>query len=66
MKVKINGEYVSLEKPISIGEFLRSKGINPQSIVIEYNGQVLKREFFDETYLKDNDIVEVIEFVGGG
>lgn len=45
---------------------IQSKGLEPESIVVEYNYEVLPREKWDSVVLKENDNLEVLRFVGGG
>jgi len=35
-------------------------------IAIEWNGEILEREKWQSTYIKDSDTLEIIKFVGGG
>lgn len=67
MKIKTNGEIESVKSGISVFLFIKDeKGLDPNRIVIEYNGNILKRDKWAETPLKENDILEIVSFVGGG
>lgn len=67
MKVYINGKQEQLGKSdISIMEFIVSKGLQPEQVVVEYNGSVLDSEQWKQTTMKENDQLEVLRFVGGG
>ncbi|SEF46890.1 MULTISPECIES: sulfur carrier protein ThiS [Lachnospira] len=63
--VKINGQ--SLEAAgRNLLEVVRELEFKDNSYVIEYNLEILKKEFYDKTTLKDGDVVEVVSFMGGG
>ena len=68
MKVQINGKQETLddERDISIMDFLERKGQDPQTVVIEYNGEIVKQEKWSEINLNENDQLEILKFVGGG
>lgn len=66
MNITLNGKKTELEKPLSLMELLSIKGLDPQKVVIEYNFQVLGKEEWGSTILKENDNLEVLRFVGGG
>lgn len=66
MTVTVNGKQETLEKEMSILEFIRHKGIHPDSVVVEYNYDIVKKEEWSRIPLKENDNLEVLKFVGGG
>ena len=66
MKVRVNGAEVLLTKETSIAAIIAQRKINPQAVVVEYNGVILTRENFDLVVLKENDMLEIVSFVGGG
>ncbi|HBU08132.1 MAG: thiamine biosynthesis protein ThiS [Omnitrophica WOR_2 bacterium GWB2_45_9] len=66
MKARVNGEEVLLTEETSIAAIIARRKINPQAVVVEYNGVILTREKFDSVVLKENDALEIVAFVGGG
>lgn len=66
MKIIVNGENLELDDHITLQDFLQEKDINPVMVVVEYNGQILKRQDYSNIVLKENDQLEVLRFVGGG
>jgi sulfur carrier protein len=66
MRLKLNGEEVLINEEMSLLEFLSLKGINPDTVVVEYNYDIVKREKWSQIILKENDNLEVVRFVGGG
>jgi sulfur carrier protein len=61
----INGEKIEKNK-IKLSSFLEENGINPQRIAVELNGEILSKSQYSNTVLKDGDVVEIVNFVGGG
>lgn len=64
MRVVINGveetdDFGSLE------DLLQSRDMDPLTVVVEYNGQILRHEDLDRPLL-DGDRIEIVQFVGGG
>lgn len=66
MNIILNGQKTELEKPISLVELLESKGIEHDKVIVEYNYDILMRDAWSNTVLKENDNIEVLRFVGGG
>jgi sulfur carrier protein len=64
--VFINGELCSCETSEPLLAFLKRSGINPKLIAIEYNGEILHRQFWELTQLKGGDRLEIVTIVGGG
>lgn len=61
----INGEKVEKDE-IKLSAYLEENGINPQRIAVELNGEILPKSLYNETVLKDGNIIEIVNFVGGG
>jgi len=68
MNIKINGDLETMEKDnLTITELLVVKEVKmPEMVSVEYNGEMLDREKFDSTQLKENDEIEFLYFMGGG
>ncbi len=64
--VQVNGEEHSLTNSVTLPEFLSQIDFNPRLIAIEYNGEILHRQYWNETRLKNGDRLEIVTIVGGG
>ena len=64
--ITVNGENRTLEKPVSVTEYLKVCNYIPVQVVVELNEEIIKRENYDTTVLKDGDVVEILHFMGGG
>lgn len=63
--VQINGEAVNAAGK-TIGVYLKDTGIDPQRVAVEYNGKILSKDAYDSTQMSNDDVVEIVNFVGGG
>lgn len=66
MVITLNGKQVELEKETGLIDFLVSNSIDPSSVIVEYNFNIIKNEEWSSIVLKENDALEVLRFVGGG
>ncbi|WP_069998073.1 sulfur carrier protein ThiS [Cellulosilyticum sp. I15G10I2] len=67
MKIKVNGEEKQLEKAINILELLVLQEVKMVEMVsVELNGEILDRDDFENTLVKENDAIELLYFMGGG
>lgn len=66
MDVIVNGKKEALSDGITIGEFLKGENLDSGSVVVELNADIVDRTSYDTIVLNENDILEVLRFVGGG
>ena len=66
MKIVCNGESLDIREGISVEEYIRELGLNPDTVVVECNGNILLRENYKSEILQDGTVLEIIRFVGGG
>lgn len=62
----VNGKEQTLTAPINLQDYLAQAGFNVQRVVVERNGTIITRDHFAEIMLRDDDRLEVVQFVGGG
>ena len=51
---------------MNLPQFLEEMQFNAYLVVIEYNGEILHKEYWENTFLKTGDNLEVVTIVGGG
>ena len=56
----------ALENPVTVTEYLKACNYVPVQVVVELNEEIIKRETYGTTVLKDGDVVEILQFMGGG
>lgn len=68
MKLKINGvEKTFNNEALSVKELLiENKVQSPDMVTVQLNGSFVKNDVFDNTFLKENDEIDFLYFMGGG
>lgn len=66
MKVTVNGEKQEIAETTTLADLLALLELSAGRIAIELNQIVVRRAFWTETVLKENDKIEIVHFVGGG
>lgn len=66
MMIICNGQERQVGAGMNISGLIRELGLDPKSIVVEYNGRILAREEHDTQVLEEGAALELIRFVGGG
>ncbi len=64
--MKINGEQKEYPAGLSISEMLIREGFVKERVAVELNAEIVAKENYDAAILKDEDVVEVVSFMGGG
>lgn len=64
--MQVNGNPYLLEKSQTLLDFLQCQEYNIYTIAVELNGEIIPRETFTDTLLGDDDVLEIVKFVGGG
>jgi sulfur carrier protein len=62
----INGKRVELDQPTPLLSYLEKLGVNPRTVAVEHNGEIIERTTFASTTLRAGDKVEIVRMVGGG
>jgi len=65
MQVKLNGKPEDI-KVSTLAELVKLKGFNCARVVIEHNLKIVSEEKLGEIRLNENDVIEVLAFIGGG
>ena len=63
--LKINGEETNASGK-TVSEYLEYANYHPLRVAVEINGEILPKEKYATTTLKDRDEVEIVSFMGGG
>lgn len=65
-KLKVNGKEVIFKENTTVESLLDELKINKDSVVVEINLDILENNQYSEYILREDDVIEVIRFVGGG
>jgi thiamine biosynthesis protein ThiS len=63
---RINGREVTLDAPTRLLDYLQRIAVDPRSVAVERNGEILQRDEYENTTLQDGDVLEIVRMVGGG
>ena len=65
-KIQLNGRKLELSSKHSITTLLKKYKIDGKKIAVELNGTIVNRDKYKLIYIKNNDKIEVVHFIGGG
>jgi sulfur carrier protein len=66
INLQVNGDRQTCAASLNVPDFLTSIGLNPRLVAVEYNGEILHRQLWQDTLLQDGDRLEIVTIVGGG
>ena len=66
IKIILNGKSRSLQKTISVHDLMRSLKLSTDKVAIELNKEIINRKSIKNLYLKNEDKIEIVHFIGGG
>lgn len=71
MKLQINGEEATFETSPgqdthTLAALIDSLNMKPDRVAVELNRDIVPRDRWPQTPLKDGDRLEIVHFVGGG
>ena len=66
LTIKTNGKSRQIGSGASLLSLLETLDLDPQTVVVELNRNIVRRAAFADTPLNDGDEVELVHFVGGG
>ena len=66
MQIILNGEKTIIHNNTSIGDLLQQFGLDRTKVAVELNQNLVLHHNFDNTIISQNDIIEIVHFIGGG
>jgi thiamine biosynthesis protein ThiS len=66
MLFHLNGKEIHRNKEQSVEQVLLQEGFQLKLIAVEYNGSILPKLKYSNQIIQENDVLEVVSFVGGG
>ena len=66
MKLVLNGSDRDIADDSTVSGLLEYLGLSGDRLVVERNGELVKRETFAATALREHDRIEIVRLVGGG
>ena len=65
-KIQLNGKKVVIKSKYSILDLLKKYNLVNKKIAVEHNGVIIPKVYFKKKYLRNNDKLEIVHFIGGG
>ncbi len=65
-KIQLNGKKIAIKSQETIYSLLLKLKLNKKRIAVEHNGIIIQNINYKKKYLKNNDKVEIVHFIGGG
>ncbi len=65
-KIQLNGKKIKIYKDLKVKGLIKKYKLNEKKIAIELNGIILPKNHYGKKKLKDNDKIEIVQFIGGG
>ena len=66
VRLQVNGEAKTCAPQTTLPQLLQQLGLNPRLVAVEYNGEILHRQFWETTQMQTDDRLEIVTIVGGG
>lgn len=66
MIIKVNGNNLEIDAESTVQDLINKLEIKDKYFVVEKNLEVVYKENYESNILKENDVVEIVNFVGGG
>ncbi len=66
MEITLNGKEKTISPSLNIETLLEQLKVNPKTVVVELNLDIIDKNKYNRVKLKENDKVEIVHFVGGG
>ena len=66
IKIKLNGKIISIDKGTKLGILVKRLKFPLNRIAIEKNNLIVEKKKIKKIYLKANDKIEIVHFIGGG
>jgi thiamine biosynthesis protein ThiS len=64
--IQVNGEGYNAWEGKSLSAFLDAQGYRRDRIAVEANGTIIPQGQYEETLLQGGDVLEIVQFMGGG
>ncbi len=66
IKIKINGKSNIIDDKTNLSVLLRDLKVPLRKVAIELNREIVDKKKLNNIFLKTNDKLEIVHFIGGG
>ena len=65
-KIQLNGKKVVIKSVYTLLDLIKKYKLTNKKVAIELNGVIVPKINYKKKYLKNNDKIEIVHFIGGG
>ena len=66
IKIKVNGKIITIIDKFTLNELISNLKIPIKKVAIELNKEIVDKKRIGKFKLKNNDVIEIVHFIGGG
>ena len=66
IKIKINGKINKIDDKTKLSDLIKNLKVPLKKVAIELNREIVDKKNLKKIYLKINDKIEIVHFIGGG
>ena len=66
IKIKLNGRNKSVDHGSNLNELVSKLNIPIKKVAIEFNKEIIDKKNIKKIKLNNNDVIEIVHFIGGG
>ena len=66
IKIKLNGKTSTINDNTTLSKFLNELKVPIKKVAIEMNKEIINKKKLNLIKLKNNDVLEIVHFIGGG
>lgn len=66
IEIQLNGQIHKLETSLSIEQLLNKLLIDKKKVAVELNKSVVPKQKYSSIKIANQDVVEIVTFIGGG
>ncbi|KFX72176.1 MAG: hypothetical protein FF85_01995 [alpha proteobacterium QL1] len=66
IEIQLNGQIHKLETSLSIEQLLNKLLIDKKKVAVELNKSVVPKQKYSSIKITNEDVVEIVTFIGGG
>ena len=66
INIRLNGRKTIVDDQISIKKILKNLNIPTNKVAIELNKEIVNKKRLNSIKIRNNDIIEIVHFIGGG
>ena len=66
IKIKVNGKIKTIIDKLTLYELINDLKIQITKVAIELNKEIINKKEIKKIKLENNDVIEIVHFIGGG